>query len=220
MLQKVGSAIVRLLSGTEVPDVTSGFRAFSRVAALRLSVDSNFSYTVETLIQAGRNGMSVSWVPIDINPKRRPSRLFKSPFNFIYNQVVTMTRAFLFHRPWTFFSVLSAMAFTISLVASTRVFYYLYFIDPALRKFKIGTGILALFAALVGVMFIIAGLIGIVQSGLKRLLEDVHFTLRKETYKSGKPPSHVRILYPTGPSWRKNRINPKTEPQKNQEDTG
>ncbi|MBI4843124.1 MAG: glycosyltransferase family 2 protein [Nitrospirae bacterium] len=95
-LQKFGSSVVRKISGTDVPDTTSGFRAINRKAAITFSVMNTFSYTLETLIQAGRTGMNVTWVPISVNPKLRESRLFKSIPDFLSKQLFIIFNVYLF----------------------------------------------------------------------------------------------------------------------------
>lgn len=99
LLQRVGSMVVRRLSGTDLNDAVSGFRAFSREAALQLNVITTFSYTVETLIQAGAKKLPVASVPIRTNPKTRDSRLFKSIRQFVSRQVATMFRSYMMYHP-------------------------------------------------------------------------------------------------------------------------
>ena len=99
LLQRVGSMVVRKLSGTNLNDAVSGFRAFSREAALQLNVITTFSYTVETLIQAGAKRLPITSVPIRTNPKTRDSRLFKSVGQFVSRQVATMFRSYMMYHP-------------------------------------------------------------------------------------------------------------------------
>ncbi len=105
-LQKLGSRVVRQLSGTSVPDVVSGFRAISRDAALRLNIISPYSYTIEMVIQAGKKNMAITHVPISTNAKTRESRLFKSIPNFINRQLSSMIRMYAMYEPLrVFFSI-------------------------------------------------------------------------------------------------------------------
>ncbi|MBW1989023.1 MAG: glycosyltransferase family 2 protein [Deltaproteobacteria bacterium] len=184
LLQKLGSAVVRRLSGTGVPDATSGFRAFSRRAALRLCVMNMFSHTLETLIQAGECGLRVAWVPVGTNPKTRPSRLFSSNFQFIKNQLMVLFSSYLFYRPKRFFGLLSAGSGLVALAGSARIAYYLAFAPPDMIKFKTGTGLLVLFALILCVLFAVSGLFASVFTGHRFLLEDIRFRVR-----AAQPPS-------------------------------
>jgi glycosyltransferase involved in cell wall biosynthesis len=109
ILQALGSYLVRRLSSTNVPDAVSGFRAFSRTAAMKLNVVSSFSYTIETLIQAGRNKLAIASVPVRTNGKTRPSRLFKNIPQFLKKSGGTMLRSYALHRPMSVFFGLGAL---------------------------------------------------------------------------------------------------------------
>lgn len=111
-LQRLGSFVVAWLSGYEIPDATSGFRAYSREAALRLTVHSRFSYTLETLIQAEAKRLLVVHTPIDVNPSTRPSRLFKGMRQYITRSLGTMLRIFTAYYPLRFFSLLGGLLLT------------------------------------------------------------------------------------------------------------
>lgn len=126
LLQKLGSATVRKLSGTTVPDTVSGFRAFSRDAAIRLNIISSFSYTIETIIQAGKKHMAIVSVPVRTNPKTRDSRLFKSIPSFIERQLSSMIRMYLMYQPLRFFIYIGTLLILTGLVPIVRflVFYY------------------------------------------------------------------------------------------------
>ena len=100
--------MVRTVSGTRVPDTTSGFRAYTREAALRLNVLSRYSYTLETIIQAGKMGLSIESVPIETNPPTRPSRLQRNAWHFIKAQASTILRLYAFYEPlrtFTYFAL-------------------------------------------------------------------------------------------------------------------
>ena len=125
-LQKFGSFVVRQLSGTELPDAVSGFRAISREAALRLNIVSSFSYTVEMIIQAGKKNMAVTHVPVAVNPKTRESHLFKSIPNFIWQQLSTMIRMYSMYSPIKVFFSIGLMLCFIGVLPIIRfLFYYL-----------------------------------------------------------------------------------------------
>ncbi len=114
-LQRVGSAVVRYISNTEVPDATSGFRAFSRHAAGNLFIYTQFSHTLETLIHAGKKSMNVAYVNIRVNGKTRESRLFSSNFDYLKQSAATMLRLYLFYEPLKTFAYLSAFIMALGL---------------------------------------------------------------------------------------------------------
>lgn len=124
MLQKLGSAVVRRLSETTVPDAVSGFRAISRDAALQLNIVSPFSYTIEMLIQAGKKHMAITSVPVETNPKTRDSRLFKSIPKFIERQLTSMVRMYSMYQALRFFFYIGM---TLSLIGAIPVVRFLYF---------------------------------------------------------------------------------------------
>lgn len=177
-MQRSGSALVQRLSSTSIPDTTSGFRALSRLAATRLLILNSFSYTLEMLIQAGRTGLRAAWVPIRVNPATRPSRLFRSGSHFILSQLKVMLFVFLFYCPMRFFGWLAGLSALLTLAASTRVAYYLWFTPEGVHKFKIGTGLMLLFGLVLTLMLLISGFLGAVLSGLRSLAEDTRFRVR------------------------------------------
>ncbi len=126
LLQRLGSGVVRKLAGIWVPDTVSGFRAFSREAAIRLNVVSSFSYTIETVIQAGKRQLTVESVHIRTNPKTRDSRLFKSIPHFIQNSVGTMVRMYAMYQPLRVFFFLGAAMTLLGLLPILRflLFYF------------------------------------------------------------------------------------------------
>ena len=125
-LQALGSGVVRRLSRTKVPDAVSGFRALSRRAAQRINITSDFSYTTEMLIQAGRKRMAVVSVPVRTNGAVRPSRLFRSIPHFIVNTAVTMLRAWAMYNPLRAFVSVGLVAFLIGMAPMVR-FTWFYF---------------------------------------------------------------------------------------------
>ena len=125
VLQWFGSGIVRKLAGIWVPDAVSGFRAFSRDAAVRLNIVSPFSYTIETVIQAGKKGIAVTSVPIRTNPKTRESRLFKSIPKFVQQSVTSMVRMYAMYQPMRMFLYIGTILSVIGLIPIIRfVFFY------------------------------------------------------------------------------------------------
>src|SRR5690606_8516312 len=111
LLQKLGSLVVRVASKTDIPDAPSGFRAISRAAAQRLVVFNDYTYTLETIIQAGQKNMAITSVPIRVNGDLRPSRLVKSIPSYIRRSIGTIVRIFVVYQPFRFFGALGALLF-------------------------------------------------------------------------------------------------------------
>ncbi|MFO7736202.1 MAG: glycosyltransferase family 2 protein, partial [bacterium] len=111
LLQKTGSYAVRLVSSVTVPDAPSGFRALSRETAMKINIFSKYTYTLETIIQAGMKDISVKWVPVEVNPPLRRSRLLKSNFSYVLKSIVTIFRMFLLYRPFRFFAFFGSLIF-------------------------------------------------------------------------------------------------------------
>jgi glycosyltransferase involved in cell wall biosynthesis len=123
-LQKAGSFFVRRLSGTRVPDAVSGFRALSRTAALRINILSSFSYTIEMLIQAGKERMTVVSVPVPVNPQTRESRLFRSMPQFLAQSLVTAVRSYTMYKPLRVFSYLGGSLVALGFLPVARFLYF------------------------------------------------------------------------------------------------
>ena len=177
-MQKLGTAVVRGLSGTDVADAPSGFRAYSREAALRLNVLSQFSYTLETIIQAGKMGLKIVNIPIETNPPLRPSRLHKGMFNFITKQSATMLRLYAFYEPLKTFSILAVPFLLVGGGAWLRFVYLFYTgqtdIGRHVQSLTIGTGVL-----LVGVLMLLFGLQADISNKHRQLTQIVLYRLRK-----------------------------------------
>lgn len=124
LLQRLGTYVVKLVSGTTVQDAPSGFRAFSREAALRLNVFSQYTYTLETIIQAGQKNFHVESVPIRVNHDLRPSRLVRSIPAYVRKSMLTIVRMFVVYRPFRFFMAVGALVFLAGLGISGRFLYY------------------------------------------------------------------------------------------------
>jgi glycosyltransferase involved in cell wall biosynthesis len=124
LLQKLGSAVVKRVSGTSVLDAPSGFRAFSRDAAARLNVFSAYTYTLETIIQAGQKNMSIVSVPVRVNGDLRPSRLVRSIPSYIRRSIVTMLRIFIIYRPSLFFTTLGGGLFLGGVALGARFLWF------------------------------------------------------------------------------------------------
>jgi glycosyltransferase involved in cell wall biosynthesis len=184
LLQKLGSWVVRVSSGTSIEDAPSGFRAMTRDAALRLNVFNNYTYTLETIIQAGQKNMVIVTVPVQVNKDMRPSRLLKSIPAYIQKSVSTIVRIFAVYRPFRFFMSLGILLFSIGLLIGFR-FLILFFKDQStqghiqsliLASIFIGMGFQTIIIAF------IADLIGVNRS----LLEDIQYRLRKKDTNSQK----------------------------------
>ncbi len=124
LLQKTGSYVMRKISGADVADAPSGFRAFSAEAAKRINIFDNYTYTMETIIQAKNKGLEIKSVPIGVNDDLRPSRLVKSNFDYIKRSVFTMLRFVIIYRPFRFFMKISVVLFLLALILGGRFVYY------------------------------------------------------------------------------------------------
>lgn len=169
-LQAIGSGVVRAASGTAVPDAPSGFRAFSREAALRLQVLSRYSYTLETLIQAGNQRLRVAHVPVEVNAPRRPSRLMTSWWSYVQHSAATVVRVYAQHQPLKVFFLLGLPPILIGLAAVAR-FLYFYVTNQGVAGH---TQSLVLGAALliVGFQVMLIGLVADLIGANRRLLEE------------------------------------------------
>jgi glycosyltransferase involved in cell wall biosynthesis len=177
MLQRLGSWIVRQVSGTSVPDTTSGFRAYTRDAALRLTVVSEFSYTLESLIQAGKNRMAIEHVAVGTNPRTRPSRLFDSMLGYIKRSAATIVRIYAMYEPLKVFTYIGVVLFLAGFGLSLR-FLYVYFFVPLDRNRFVQSLILAAVLMIIGFQVVLIGLLADVISGTRKLLEDLRYRVR------------------------------------------
>ncbi len=176
LLQKWGSAVVRSISRTDVRDAPSGFRAYSREAAMRLNVFSNYTYTLETIIQAGQMGMAVKSVPIRVNGETRPSRLVKSIPSYVKRSIVTMFRVFVVYRPMRFFGYLAALAFVPGFALGLRfLYFYLNGLGDGHIQSVILSALLMGSGLLLGIVAVITDLISV----NRRLLQKIQWQVRK-----------------------------------------
>ena len=182
-LQRLGSLVVRLASNTRVPDAPSGFRAISREAALRLNVFNEYTYTLETIIQAGQRGLTVTSVPIRVNEDLRPSRLVKSISAYVQHSVLTILRVFMTYRPLQFFTLLGSIPFSLGFLLCCRWLFLFWGIigdDPA--KPRVPSLVLAAILILIGVQFWIFGLVADLMSVNRQLLEEIQLRLRRKEF--------------------------------------
>ncbi|MFT3669303.1 MAG: glycosyltransferase family 2 protein [Pseudoxanthomonas sp.] len=175
-LQSLGSAVVRLASGTTVRDAPSGFRAFTRDVAMRLNVFSSYTYTLETIIQAGQSNIRVTSVPIRTNPDLRPSRLVRSISRYVWRSATTIIRIFATYRPLTFFWIAAGVFFSLGLAMGS---WYLYFKFIGEGAGHVQSALLAtasiIIGFLLGMMGFLADLIGV----NRRLLERIDWRLKR-----------------------------------------
>jgi glycosyltransferase involved in cell wall biosynthesis len=180
MLQRIGSRIVQLAANTRVPDATSGFRAYSRDAALRINVLSTFSYTLETLIQAGAWQMAIVYVSITVNPNTRKSRLVKNiPYYLLYSGV-TIIRAYTMYRPLRVFSTIGLLFAGLGGLLGLRFLYF--FINGLSTSAPVGhvqSLILAAVLLIVGVQIGLIGLVADLISFNRRLHEHTLYRLKR-----------------------------------------
>ena len=177
LLQRMGSWVVARAAGVNTPDATSGFRAISRQAALRTLVLSEYSYTLETLIQAGARSMAVEYVPVRTNPQTRPSRLMRSVPHYVANSTSTILRAYTMYRPLRVFSILGGAMIFISLILGLRFLYLNYIL-------RSGTGlvqsvILAAALLIVGFQVLLIGLVADLIGFNRKILEEVLYRMRR-----------------------------------------
>ena len=176
-LQGLGSWVVRLASSTNIPDAPSGFRAISRQAAMQLNVFNEYTYTLETIIQAGQKGMAITSVPIRINGDLRPSRLVKSIPTYIQRSILTIVRIFMVYRPMRFFTIFGGIPFGVGMALCLRWLLLYWFDDPT--RVRAPSLILAAILILVGVQLWILGLVADVLSVNRKMLEDIQLRLRR-----------------------------------------
>ena len=175
-LQKLGSWAVRMASSTQVADAPSGFRALSREAAMRLHVFNAYTYTLETIIQAGQSNLRVISVPIRTNGDLRPSRLVKSIASYVNRSLMTIVRVFVIYRPLKFFVSIGAVLGLAGLVAGVR---FLVFYVVGEGQGHIQSVILCALFLLSSLLFAMMGLIGELIASNRKLLEQIDLDIRK-----------------------------------------
>jgi glycosyltransferase involved in cell wall biosynthesis len=201
LLQRWGSRVVRTLSATEVADSPSGFRAMSRKAALRLFVHNRFTYTLETVIQAGRLGLAVTNVTIQTNKKLRESRLFRSIPDYLRRAGGVMFRAYAMYRPVQVFLRLAILLFVAGLATWIRFLYYFFSGEGSghIQSLIVGTGSMIL-AFLVALVAMLAELV----AGNRRLLEELLTRVRRLDAELGHHEGKIEGVISTGaPPWRR-----------------
>ena len=182
-LQHFGSWVVRKASKTDIPDAPSGFRAFSRDAAMRINVINDYTYTLETIVQAGRNRMAITSVPVRTNPELRKSRLFHSMGSYVKKSMLTILRALMMYKPLYCFSIVAIIPIIIGLLIGIRfmVFY----------AHGLGTGhnqslLLACTLIIIGFVTFVIGMLADVISANRKILEDVQYHIKRQMYDKDK----------------------------------
>jgi len=186
-LQRLGSWVVRQVSTTKVPDTTSGFRAYTREAALRMNVVSEFSYTLESIIQAGKRRMAIGHVAIETNPRTRSSRLFDSIWSYLKKSGATIVRIYAMYEPLKVFTYIGSAIFLVGFAISIRFLYYFLF---AYEPGKIQSLIFSAVLMIVGFQVVLIGLLADTLSGTRKLLEDVLYRVRVMELRDQATPDH------------------------------
>ena len=187
-LQRLGSAVVRRASGTDVPDTTSGFRAYNREAALQMQVVSKFTYTLESLIQAGKMLVAVDHVPIRTNEKTRESRLFPSMWAYVRRNTVAIFRVYTLYEPLRVFLAAAAVAALIGAVIWTRFLYFYFFSDDPGEHIQ--SLILGSTLFIVAVQLAALGVIGDILAGTRVIQQRALERVRRMELHVGVAPSH------------------------------
>lgn len=176
LLQKLGSWVVKLASKTDIPDAPSGFRAISRSAAQRIIVFNDYTYTLETIIQAGQRNMAITSVPIRVNEDLRPSRLLKSTPFYIRRSIVTIVRIFVIYRPFFFFNCIGAVMCVSGIFIGLR---FLWFYLNGDGDGHVQSVVLASALVVMGVQTFLVAFLADLQAANRKLLEDVRFLAQR-----------------------------------------
>lgn len=178
-LQHLGSWVVRRASRTDIPDAPSGFRAYTRDAAMRINVVNDYTYTLETIVQAGRNHMAITSVPIRTNPELRSSRLFHSMWGYIKKSILTIFRALMWYKPLYCFSLVATFPSAVGLLIGIRFLYYFYI---GQGNGHIQSLILACTLLIIGFITFVIGMVADVIAANRKIMEDVQYHIRKMEY--------------------------------------
>ena len=178
-LQHFGSWVVRKASNTTIPDAPSGFRAFSREAAMRINVVNDYTYTLETIVQAGREKIAITSVPIRTNAELRPSRLFNSIWGYVKKSMLTIIRAYMMYKPLKCFTFLSIPPIAVGVLIGLR---FLFYLAMGQGSGHIQSLILACTLIIMGFVTIMIGLVADVIAANRKILEDTQYHVRKSEY--------------------------------------
>lgn len=175
-LQRIGSSVVRWASGTDVPDAPSGFRAFSRDAAMRLMVFSSYTYTLETIIQAGKKGLVVASVPVETNEKTRESRLIRSIPRYVLRSAATILRIFLMYEA---LRVFLSLGFMLALGGAALIMRFLYYYFIGQGSGHVQSLIIAAILVVLGFQTFLLGLLADLIARNRYLSEDLSYRIRR-----------------------------------------
>jgi glycosyltransferase involved in cell wall biosynthesis len=177
-LQKLGSWVVRIASKTDIPDAPSGFRALSRAAAQHLMVFNDYTYTLETIIQAGQKNMAITSVPIRVNDDLRPSRLVKSIPSYIKRSIITIIRIFIIYRPFRFFAAIGSVLFGLGALLGLR---FVNFYLQGNGDGHVQSLILASTLLVMGFQTFMVAFLADLLAANRKLIEDVRFRQHSDT---------------------------------------
>ena len=180
-LQHFGSWVVRKASHTDIPDAPSGFRAFSREAAMRINVVNDYTYTLETIVQAGREKMAITSVPVRTNGELRPSRLFNSIWGYVKKSMLTILRAYMMYKPLKSFTFLASIPTVIGLFIGIR---YLYYMAVGVAGGHVQSLILGCTLIIIGFLTLMIGLMADVIAANRKLLQDTQYHARRSEYEA------------------------------------
>jgi glycosyltransferase involved in cell wall biosynthesis len=183
-LQRIGSHVVQQFSGTDIPDTTSGFRAYSAAAAMRLHVFNQYTYTLETIIQAGHMGMRITHVPIKVNPQTRESRLIKSVPRYIWRSSTIILRSYVTYKPLRTFFYIALFPALLGLGIGVRFLIYFFTGDGG----HIQSLILAAVLLIISFHLLSLGILADLMSANRKLIQEILFHTRSHNYASRKRP--------------------------------
>ncbi len=192
MFQRMGSKMVQMASGTQIPDAPSGFRAYSKEAAMKLNIVTSFSYVTETIIQAGKKRIPITHVRVRTNPKTRESRLFKNIFEHIQKSTISILRIYMMYEPMRIFLVTGGIIFAIGSIP------YVYFLGLSILQGVAMSGHIQslIFGGVIMILGVIVAVVGIVADLIainRKLLEDQLYRLKRQEY-SKRLPRAFRIF--------------------------
>jgi len=180
-LQHFGSWVVRKASNTDIPDAPSGFRAFSRDAAMRINVVNDYTYTLETIVQAGRERIAITSVPVRTNGELRPSRLFHSIWGYVKKSMLTILRAYMMYKPLKAFTFLAVIPALIGLLIGFR---FLYYMAIGMAGGHVQSLILGCTLIVIGFLTLMIGLVADVIAANRKLLQDTQYHARRSEYEA------------------------------------
>jgi glycosyltransferase involved in cell wall biosynthesis len=183
LLQRLGSLIVRVVSNTDVPDAPSGFRAFSRDAAMHINVFSAFTYTLETIIQAGHKNLKIACVPVGVNPVTRPSRLMPSMRSYVRRSALIILRIFMTYQPARFFGVPGVILLLLGLIPALRFLHSYVMRDPGEYVGHIQSLIFGALMIGSGLFLIMTGLVTDLIAVNRKLMEEIRYRLMDIEYR-------------------------------------